>query len=180
LTEWFGREALLGLVVVFVMLFASVSEALGSHYVIGAFFGALLLDRKLFLKERYKDFEQTLHSVTDGFLAPVFFAFLGLQFQASAMRSWDIVGAVLITAIISKIVAGYVSGKLIGMKNRTAVGLGIILNGRGIMELVVANIALEHKFIGPGLFSTLVLMGVVTTLITPILFRNFALERNPT
>ncbi len=53
-----------------------------------------------------------------------------------------------------------------------AIGLGCVLNGRGVMELGVAGIAYQKGFIGPGMFSTLVLMGVVTTLLTPFLVRR--------
>ena len=56
------------------------------------------------------------------------------------------------------------------MSHREALGLGCILNGRGAMELVVASIAYERGFIGANLFSVLVLVGVATTLITPMTF----------
>ena len=62
------------------------------------------------------------------------------------------------------------------MGKREALGVGIILNGRGIMELVVANIAYQRGFINQELFSILVLMGVFTTVITPLLFRRFVLN----
>jgi Kef-type K+ transport system membrane component KefB len=55
---------------------------------------------------------------------------------------------------------------------RESLGLGCVLNGRGVMELVVAGIAYQKGFIGPTLFSTLILMGIVTTLLTPILFKR--------
>ncbi|HEX4855335.1 MAG TPA: cation:proton antiporter, partial [Limnobacter sp.] len=58
------------------------------------------------------------------------------------------------------------------MDHREAMGLGCVLNGRGVMELVVAGIAYQNGFIGPTMFSTLVLMGIVTTFITPILFKQ--------
>jgi Kef-type K+ transport system membrane component KefB len=58
------------------------------------------------------------------------------------------------------------------MPQQEAIGLGCVLNGRGVMELVVAGIAYQKGFIGQGMFSTLVLMGVVTTILTPFLFRR--------
>jgi Kef-type K+ transport system membrane component KefB len=58
------------------------------------------------------------------------------------------------------------------MSDREALGLGCVLNGRGVMELVVAGIAYQKGFIGPTTFSTLVLMGIVTTFITPLLFKR--------
>jgi len=168
----FGPEALFGIVIVFVLAFGSLSESLGFHFVIGAFFGALLLDQRHFVAARYEDLRRTLGSITGGFLAPVFFAYLGLEFQPSALADFGFVAAVLFAAIASKVAAGWLGGRAIGMSNREALGLGCILNGRGAMELVVASIALERGFIGQGLFSVLVLMGVVTTLLAPVSFNS--------
>jgi Kef-type K+ transport system membrane component KefB len=67
-----------------------------------------------------------------------------------------------------------------GFKQKDAVALGIGLNARGIMELVIANIALSNHFIDKPVFSILVLMGILTTLITPILLKKaFALGSSP-
>ncbi len=175
LVEIFGADALFGIVVLLVLVFASVSEVLGFHFVIGAFFGALLINKELFLASRYSELEKTLNSVTSGFLAPVFFAYLGLEFSITKMGSPWFVGIVLVASLISKILAGWLGGRLIRLSNVDALGLGIILNGRGVMELVIASIALQHGLIGEGLFSTLILMGVVTTILTPVLFRKFIL-----
>lgn len=168
---WFGAEALFGLVILFVLSFAAISESLGFHSVIGAFLGALLISREMFVAARYKQLEQTLNSVSRGFLAPIFFATLGLEFSVQGMPSPWFVGIVLAASIIFKILPGWVGGRMAGLGRPEALGLGFILNGRGVMELVVAKIALESAFIDLPLFSTLLLVGMVTTLITPMLFR---------
>ncbi|MDP1527254.1 MAG: cation:proton antiporter [Rhodocyclaceae bacterium] len=170
LVSWFGAEALFGIVVLFVLIFGSVSEALGFHFVIGAFFGALLLDKRHFLASRYDELKLTLGSLTGGFLAPVFFAYLGLEFDMDALKSPGFVIAVLAVSIFTKVFAGMWGGQALGMSRRESLGLGFMLNGRGVMELVVASIAYQKGFIGPGIYSTLVLMGVVTTMLTPWLF----------
>lgn len=183
LVDLFGKDALLGILIVFVLAIGSVAEMLGSHFVIGAFFGALLIDRKLFLASRFDEIEQSLGSIGSGFLAPIFFVYLGLEFNLHMLPGWAFVLSVILVSILSKLFAGWCGGKLIGMKGSEPLGLGIILNGRGVMELVVANIAFQHGFIGEGLFSVLVLMGVVTTFITPMLFRQFvspSLQANTT
>ncbi len=168
----FGPEALFGIVVVFVLIFGTISEALGFHFVIGAFFGALFLDKQHFLASRYEDLKGTLASITNGFLAPIFFAYLGLEFQIQAIREWDFPTIVILVSILTKLLAGWLGGRLVGMANREAIGLGCVLNGRGVMELVVAGIAYQKGFIGPTMFSTLVLMGILTTFLTPIFFKQ--------
>ncbi|MFN4328883.1 MAG: cation:proton antiporter [Limnobacter sp.] len=170
--QLFGPEALFGIVVVFVLVFGTVSEALGFHFVIGAFFGALFLDRSHFQASRYTDLQNTLNSVTNGFLAPVFFAFLGLEFKPIALDELDFPTVVILVSIFTKLLAGWWGGHVVGMGRREAIGLGCVLNGRGVMELVVAGIAYQKGFIGPTMFSTLVLMGILTTFLTPILFKQ--------
>lgn len=178
LPEWlvgvFGPDALFGIVVVFVMVFGSISGALGFHFVIGAFFGALLIDRQHFVAARYEDLKRTIGSVTSGFLAPVFLASLGLEFKFPSLDYLPFVITVVAVSILTKVAAGWWGGRQIGLGRREALGLGCILNGRGVMELVIASIAYQRGFIGPNLFSALVLMGIVTTLLTPVLF-NWAM-----
>ena len=168
----FGPEALFGIVVVFVLIFGTISEALGFHFVIGAFFGALFLDKRHFLASRYEDLRGTLASITNGFLAPIFFAYLGLEFQLQSISEIDFPVVVILVSIATKLFAGWLGGRLIGMPNREAIGLGCVLNGRGVMELVVAGIAYQKGFIGSTMFSTLVLMGILTTFLTPMLFKQ--------
>lgn len=168
----FGPEALFGIVIVFVLVFGTISEALGFHFVIGAFFGALFLDKKHFIASRYKDLQGTLSSITNGFLGPIFFAYLGLELQLVSLSEWDFPLIVIVVSILTKLLAGWLGGLLVGMQHREAVGLGAVLNGRGVMELVVAGIAYQNGFIGPTMFSTLVLMGIVTTFLTPIFFKQ--------
>jgi Kef-type K+ transport system membrane component KefB len=175
LVEFIGNEALFGLLLLLVLVFGSVSAALGFHFIIGAFFGALLVDRNFFLPARYKELELTLGSITGGFLAPVFFAYLGLEFKVQIIDSFWFVAVVLAVSIATKILAGWLGGRLIGLSRTDAMGIGFILNGRGVMELVIASIAYERGFIGQDLFSVLVLMGVITTLITPLMFRKWVM-----
>ena len=168
----FGPEALFGIVIVFVLVFGTISEALGFHFVIGAFFGALFLDKKHFIASRYKDLQGTLGSITNGFLGPIFFAYLGLELQLISLTEWNFPLVVILVSIVTKLFAGWLGGLMVGMDHRESLGLGAVLNGRGVMELVVAGIAYQNGFIGPTMFSTLVLMGIVTTFLTPIFFKQ--------
>lgn len=177
LVELFGNETLFGILLLFVLVFGSISAALGFHFVIGVFFGALLIDRKFFLASRYHELDLTLRSITGGFLAPVFFAYLGLEFNIGSIESFWFVGVVLAVSIVTKMLAGWLGGRLIGLPQAESLGIGIILNGRGVMELVIASIAYKHDFIDQNLFSVLVLMGVVTTMITPFMFRKWVMPK---
>ncbi|NQW45063.1 MAG: cation:proton antiporter [Deltaproteobacteria bacterium] len=166
----FGPEAIFGVAIIFVLFFGSMSETLGSHFIIGAFFGALLLSRDVFGTSVFSELQNTIQSLTSGFLSPIFFAYLGLSFSVQSLAHPLMIIGVLLVSIFSKILGGYLGGKLLKMTHLEALGAGIILNGRGIMELVVANIAYQKGLINQNLFSTLIIMGIVTTMMTPLLF----------
>jgi len=74
---------------------------------------------------------------------------------------------VLGVSFLSKIMGGYLGGRLAGLNQSTAFTIGLGLNARGIMELVIANIALQKGFIDVSIFSILVLMALLTTILTP-------------
>lgn len=178
-----GRESLFAMVFLFVVAFATLSEILGLHFVVGAFFGSMLLSYAVLGKANFDEVQKTASNVTMGFLGPIFFAAIGLEFDASSLRDWKLVGAVLLVAFAGKIAGGYVGGRLAGLGSPQSWALGLGLNGRGIMELVIANIALEKSFIGQQLFTVLVLMAVSTTVITPSLlsraYNRLPRERMP-
>lgn len=78
----------------------------------------------------------------------------------------------LIASFFSKIFGGYFGGRLAGFNNPKSITLGLGLNARGIMELVIANIALQKGFIDIAMFSILVTMALLTTIITPFLLKD--------
>lgn len=167
-----GKESLFAVVLLFVIAFASLSEWLGLHFIVGAFFGSMLLSHAVLGRSNYEEVRKTASNVTMGFLGPIFFAAIGLEFDASTLRNWELVVAVLVVAFVGKIAGGYIGGRLAGLAGKQSWALGIGLNGRGIMELVIANIALTNKFIGNQLFTVLVLMATVTTIVTPVLLKK--------
>lgn len=171
LTKLKGKESLFALVLVFVIAFAGLSQALGLDFVVGAFFGSMLLSHQLLGRTNFEEIQTTATNVTMGFLGPVFFAAVGLQFDAAALRDWTLVAAILLASFGSKILGGYLGSRLARMSSHDSWAIGIGLNGRGVMELVIANIALANGFIGQQLFTILVLMALVTTFATPFFLR---------
>ncbi len=80
--------------------------------------------------------------------------------------------AILLAAFAGKIFGGYAGGRLARRSSADSWAAGFGVNGRGIMELVIANVALAKGFIGQGIFTILVLMAVVTTFATPLLLQR--------
>jgi Kef-type K+ transport system membrane component KefB len=81
-------------------------------------------------------------------------------------------GAVLIAAILGKGVACWLAARATGISNREALGIGVLMNARGLMELIIINIGLQRGIISEGLFATLVIMAVVTTLMASPIFER--------
>ncbi len=164
-----GKESMFAFVMIFVLLFASLAELVGLHFIIGAFFGAVLIPTQLISDQSMKGVIKSTSTITMGFLAPIFFAGIGVEFNLLAIRDFWLMTAVILVSFASKIFGGYFSGRLAGYSSSKSITLGIGLNARGIIELVIANIALTNGLIDIEFFSILVLMGLLTTLATPML-----------
>src|SRR6266540_3143645 len=148
-------------------LLCDVAGLLGLHFVVGAFFGTLLVSEHVIADRDVKAVRSATSAITLGVFGPVFFAFIGLTFEVGSLGNVVLVGAVLGVAAASKFVGGYVGAAWSHMPRRDCMAVGIGMNGRGAMELVVATLGLELGLIDGTLFSILVLTGVVTTLMTP-------------
>ncbi len=166
-----GKESLFVVFFAFILLFSMVTEMLGFHFVIGAFFASMLLSESIIGKQHLKSVEQTTSSLANGFLAPIFFAAIGLEFNFFSIQNWWLLIAVVLVSYFSKILGGYTGSKFAGLNNKTASVIGMGLNARGIMELVIANIAYKANLISSEIFSILVIMGVLTTLTTPVMLK---------
>src|SRR6059058_2238821 len=143
--------------------FAFLADYLGLHFVVGAFFGTLLVAEHVIGDRDAKDVRAATAAVTQGFLGPIFFAFIGLSVVVKSLADAPLVLSILAVAVLSKFIGGYVGALWSKFSQRYSVAAGIAMNGRGAMELVVAAIGLEPGLIDETLFSILVLMGVVTT-----------------
>ncbi len=167
-----GKEPLFALFFAFILLFSTFTENLGLHFIVGAFFGSMLISESLIGKENLYAIEKTTSNMAMGFLAPIFFAGIGLEFNFISIQNVGLLIGILLVSYISKILGGFIGGKLAGLNSRFSLTLGIGLNARGIMELVIANIAYRNNLINTEIFSILVIMGIITTLSTPFLLKN--------
>jgi Kef-type K+ transport system membrane component KefB len=170
-----GRDIPLGalaVVLVAVLLSAAVTNVIGLFSIFGGFIlGAILYDQhelKEALLARLRDF------VTVFFL-PVFFTFTGLRTDIGTMHgavAWALCGLVLVAAIAGKAGGCYVAARLSGFGRSEAAAVGILMNTRALMELVVVNIGYEIGVIPQNVFFMLVLMAVTTTYMTTPLLRR--------
>jgi Kef-type K+ transport system membrane component KefB len=149
------------------------SAKLGLHFAIGAFFGAMMITRDLMGDPHFERFERIVGAVTTALFAPLFLAFQGVKFDLQTLSNYGFLAAILSVAIVSKLIAGYVVGRLSRMSVHTSIGVGIVMNARGVMEMVVASIAYRAGLVDGAMFSALLLIGIVTSMLTPLLLARW-------
>jgi Kef-type K+ transport system membrane component KefB len=159
-------DDLLAVIVVLVLASALATEWLGIHLLFGAFLmGAIMPKSPEFTRYLLHKFE----SVTVVLLLPLFFAYTGLRTRigvGGGRAIWFYSAIVIVVAITGKLGGSMFAARLAGMPWREAAALGILMNTRGLMELVILNIGLDIGVISPAMFSIMVLMALVTTFMT--------------
>jgi len=160
--------------VLMVLLFgAFVTDSLGIYAVFGAFLTGAAMPKGRFAEE----LQRRMHPLTVSFLLPLFFVYSGLNTKIGLVSTPALIGlalVVLAAAIFGKGVACWGAARLAGASPNDALGVGTLMNARGLMELIILNIGLERGIIQPTLFTIMVLMAVVTTLMaTPIFERIY-------
>jgi K+:H+ antiporter len=167
-----SREALSGplfsMVLVLLMLGAWFTDAVGIHGVFGAFMLGTVMPRGVVTR----DLERYLKPLTTNLLVPLFFVYSGLNTQLGLVtfELWGVTLIVVAVACAAKLGACWLAARWNGESNREAFALGALMNARGLMELILLNIALERGIIQPTLFTIMVIMAVGTTLMATPLF----------
>ena len=187
---YFDRQGRLSQTIVaaiFLLVLASAytTEWIGIHALFGAFLmGAIMPKGTRFvrtLSEKLEDYTVVL-------LLPIFFAYTGLRTQIGLLNSADLwLDTLLITAVacLGKFGGSTLAGVACGLSVRESSVIGILMNTRGLMELVILNIGLQEGVITPAVFAMMVIMALVTTaLTTPVLHwiyppRLFEAEKVP-
>lgn len=144
------------------------TDMIGLHAVFGAFVAGAVMPRSI-----ARDTVARVQPLAVTLLLPLFFTYSGLNTRIGLLNTpflWLMCGAVLVAAIAGKGVACWLAARATGVPQREALGIGILMNARGLMELIIINIGLQRGIISEGLFATLVIMAVVTTLMASPIF----------
>jgi Kef-type K+ transport system membrane component KefB len=173
-------EDSISLIILFVLACGLITEALGIHLLFGAFLaGSIMPKHGAFVRELQQKFE----SVTVVLLLPLYFAFTGLRTSIGLVKGvemWGYCAAIIAVAIVGKLGGAMIAARVAGMPWRDSAQLGILMNTRGLMELIILNIGLDIGVISPAMFSMMVLMALVTTFMTtPLLLFVEAVSPSP-
>jgi Kef-type K+ transport system membrane component KefB len=167
-------QGVIALVFAAVLLSALATEAIGIHALFGAFLLGALIPHD---SPAAHALTRKLEDLVTVLLLPAFFAFTGMRTQiglVSGLEQWLVCGLIILAASAGKFGGTLVSARLTGLGWRDAAALGVLMNTRGLMELIALNIGLDLKVISPTLFAMMVLMALVTTVATTPLLQLLA------
>jgi Kef-type K+ transport system membrane component KefB len=157
-------------VCVSLLVSALVTERIGIHALFGAFLLGAVVPHD---SQLARDIRERCEDLVVVLFLPVFFAFTGMRTQAGLLKEpadWLVCVVIILIASAGKFGGSFIAARITGSDSREAASLGVLMNTRGLMELVVLNVGLDLGVLSPSLFAMFVLMAVVTTLATtPIL-----------
>jgi Kef-type K+ transport system membrane component KefB len=156
---------LIPIVLAFVLACALLTETIGIHALFGAFVAGVVMppstEFRIFLKDKLAAFSHAL--------LPLFFAFTGLRTQVSLLNGWEgwlLCAVIILVAIAGKLGGSMLMGRWTGMSWTQSFSIGVLMNTRGLVELVVLNIGYDLGILSGRIFAMMVLMALVTTFMT--------------
>lgn len=159
-------QSVLAGIFLLLLLSSLITDAIGIHAIFGAFLlGAVMPSKPEFvthLSEKFEDF-------TLIFLLPIFFALTGLRTKLGLLDSgflWAVCGLIILVATVGKVGGILLAARYFKMSLRHAAALGVLMNTRGLMELIVLNIGYDLGVLSPAMFTMLVVMALATTFMT--------------
>lgn len=168
----------ISMMLLLVFAFGATTQAIGVHLVLGAFVAAILIGR---VRRIEPAVVAGVREVGMGFFVPIFFAYTGTKVDLTSLQG----GALTFTALavllacVTKIVGGTLGARIGGLPRWEALAVGIGLNARGAMELVIAAIGLSIGLLNEAAYATIVLIAVITTLMTSPLLKWCVFRAGP-
>lgn len=153
-------------VYVMILVAAALTEWIGIHAIFGAFLLGVVIPSESSLA---KSFQSKLKEPVTVLLLPAFFAYTGMRTEIGLLNDWShwlVCFVIIVVATLGKFGGTFLAARFAGVSWREAGILGMLMNTRGLMELIVLNIGLDLGVISPVLFAMMVIMAMVTTMIT--------------
>ena len=160
------RRRLIPIILAFVLACALITETIGIHALFGAFIAGVVMppatEFRIFLKDKLEAFGSYA-------LLPLFFAFTGLRMQVGLLNDWQgwlMCAVIILVAIVGKLCGSMLMSRWTGMSWTMSFSIGVLMNTRGLVELVVLNIGYDLGILSGRIFAMMVLMALVTTFMT--------------
>lgn len=155
---------------------AAFTEWIGLHFIFGAFFFGVIMPRVAESDQRPDitgRMTERISHLNDLLLLPIFFIVAGLRVDLSNMDGQDVLDLVLVLAVAvgGKFVGAFVAARLRGLRSRAAGALAVLMNTRGLTELIILSVGLQLGVLDGKLYSAMVVMALVTTAMAGPLLR---------
>ena len=153
-------------VLVALLFSAMTAEWIGIHAIFGAFLLGAIIPHDA---DVARDFQHKLEDIVTILLLPAFFAYTGMRTEirlVSGWQAWVFSAVIILVATLGKFGGTVAAARFTGLDWRLSAALGVLMNTRGLMELIVLNIGLELGVISPTLFAMMVIMAVTTMIAT--------------
>jgi Kef-type K+ transport system membrane component KefB len=151
---------------IFVFISSWATELAGLHALFGAFCAGVVWPRS---RVKFEEVSAKIEPIAMAVLIPLFFSYTGLRTNLGAIN-WTYTLIIIAVAVAGKVGGTFAGARMMGFDSRNSLSLGFLLNTRGLVELVVLNVGLDLGILTPALFSMMVMMALVTTLMTtPVL-----------
>ncbi len=160
--------------IVIALVFGVATQAIGAEAVLGAFVAGMIVGRSKFQQAEGRE---TLERVTAGLFAPIFFATAGLRVDLGLLADQTVLlWAVVVIGVASttKFVGAFLGARLAGLPRREGVLLGIGLNPRGTLEIVIATVGLSLDVFNQATYTVILLMAILNSMAAPPLLRAVA------
>lgn len=145
---------------------ALIAEVIGIHALFGAFIAGAVMPAS---KDLRHNLSERLEAISIHMLLPIFFVLTGLRTSISMLSDsslWPIFAGILFLAVAGKLAGSAIAAKLSGLSWRDSLSIGILMNTRGLMELIVLNIGYDLGVLKPTVFTMMVFMALITTFMT--------------
>jgi len=162
----FAEHAGVTTMVAIAMICAILTQAIGIHAVFGAFVAGTMLGRSARVRQSDRD---ELEAATIGVFAPLFFAYSGLKVDIFALQGFGVLSAILAIAIFGKVIGCTAGSMFSGLTFRESLAVGVGMNARGGMEIIVALIGLSLGVLTNQMYAIIIVVAIVTSMMTPAL-----------
>jgi len=172
------KEAAFGILLISTIVVSLIAQSvIGLHFIIGTFFSGLIVYKEIIRKQNFERVYGIISAITFGFFAPIFFAIIGINIQIELISTSLPLFVLLVgVAVFSKVSAGYVGSRILRFSKDESITIGYLMNGRGMVELVIASIGFSSGIIDLKLFSIAVVIGFITTIMAPLLSRPYVIK----
>ena len=168
------HEAKFGIFIVVAIALSLIADIAGLHFILGAFFAGLIFSKKILGNKESDRTYGTMSGMTFGFIAPLFFAIIGIKFSAQSLENFiPFLILLIVLGIFGKTFGGFLGTKISKFSNMHGFAISTLLNGRGTVGLTITAVAYAMGILDVVLFSVCVIICVVTTMVTPIIAKPF-------